>query len=316
MNNAIHSASDLITSHEQTRAGFVEAALEKSKKAQPYIEAARTLKTMASEANKPMDLLSMSQITPSLLAASGLSDKSLQYFSDVDKMEAVRQLIEQFLEPAGECWIDELVYRYLLIKGDALGGSMRNYVGMVAKVKVTRKVLSVLVAMGLEYWVLLKNDKKRNAWRVMSYVDDFEQAEDICALSWVYGGNDKVLFFDTKIPQVNKNIDICLYKGGPEAYNGGKIIEDVGDAIMFGELKGGIDPAGADEHWKTANTALSRIRTAFDNRVKTSFVGAAIERNMAEEIWAQLSSGILSNAANLTVEEQFTEYCKWIVTQF
>ncbi len=26
--------------------------------------------------------------------------------------------------------------------------------------------------------------------------------------------------------------------------------------LMLGELKGGIDPAGADEHWKTANTVL------------------------------------------------------------
>ena len=34
---------------------------------------------------------------------------------------------------------------------------------------------------------------------------------------------------------------------------------------MFGELKGGIDPAGADEHWKTGNSALVRIRKAFED---------------------------------------------------
>jgi type II restriction enzyme len=28
-------------------------------------------------------------------------------------------------------------------------------------------------------------------------------------------------------------------------------------------LKGGIDPAGADEHWKTAGSALLRIKRAF-----------------------------------------------------
>ena len=33
--------------------------------------------------------------------------------------------------------------------------------------------------------------------------------------------------------------------------------------MALGELKGGIDPAGADEHWKTARTALSRIHEAF-----------------------------------------------------
>jgi type II restriction enzyme len=35
--------------------------------------------------------------------------------------------------------------------------------------------------------------------------------------------------------------------------------------IALGELKGGIDPAGADEHWKTARTALNRIHEAFLN---------------------------------------------------
>ncbi len=86
---------------------------------------------------------------------------------------------------------------------------------------------------------------------------------------------------------------------------------------MLGELKGGIDPAGADEHWKTANTALERIRTGFTNagyNVKTSFVGAAIEHAMAEEIYAQLKNGTLSNAANLTDPNQLTEYCNWILS--
>ena len=85
---------------------------------------------------------------------------------------------------------------------------------------------------------------------------------------------------------------------------------------MLGELKGGIDPAGADEHWKTANTALERIRTGFVSvgvDIKTSFVGAAIENAMSIEIYEQLKRGVLSNAANLTDNNQLTEYCKWLL---
>lgn len=57
--------------------------------------------------------------------------------------------------------------------------------------------------------------------------------------------------------------------------------------IAFGELKGGIDPAGADEHWKTAQTALTRIRTAFANwdlSPDLFFIGAVIADSMAQEI--------------------------------
>lgn len=85
---------------------------------------------------------------------------------------------------------------------------------------------------------------------------------------------------------------------------------------MLGELKGGIDPAGADEHWKTANTALERIRNSYKNTgytIMTSFVGAAIEKSMADEIYKQLTDGLMSNAANLTDTNQLVEYCNWLL---
>lgn len=84
---------------------------------------------------------------------------------------------------------------------------------------------------------------------------------------------------------------------------------------MFGELKGGIDPAGADKHWKTGNSVLERIRTAFKPRhIETSFIATAIENKMASEIWAQLSDSTLSFASNLTVDQQLTAYCNWIIS--
>lgn len=58
----ITSAEDLITSHEQTRIGFIEAALSKSHKAKPYIEQAKTLKSLASRASSPIGLLDIKEI--------------------------------------------------------------------------------------------------------------------------------------------------------------------------------------------------------------------------------------------------------------
>ena len=40
----IKCAEELVTSHEQTRAGFIEAALAKNYKAKPYIEQANILR--------------------------------------------------------------------------------------------------------------------------------------------------------------------------------------------------------------------------------------------------------------------------------
>lgn len=310
----ITSAEDLITSHEQTRIGFIEAALSKSHKAKPYIEQAKTLKSLASRASSPIGLLGIKEIQNGLLTASGLSDKSLKYFTTADKIEAIKKMITEFLEPAGDRFVDELVYRFLLIKGDALGGSMRNLVGSIAQKKLVCKLISLLSMQHFPFAVLFKKDKKKNKWQTLQYEYIFERADEITALCWKKPLADRVLFFNTKIPRVKNNIDICLYQGNTRQFDCGNIVNDNNKAIMFGELKGGIDPAGADEHWKTGNSALERIREAFDGYdIKTSFIAAAIERKMATEIYAQLSDGTLSNAANLTVDKQLTAYCNWMI---
>ena len=318
-NNCITSYDDLVTSRAQTRAGFIEAALEKNRKSKPYIEEAKTLKQLASSAPNASALLSIFAIRNGLLTASGLSDKSLKYFTEEDKTEAIKTLIEKFLEPSGKDFIDELVYRFLLIRGDSLGGSMRNFVGEVAEMKLVRKLLSVLSMYGAKCRVLSKKNKKNkknNLWQDMDYEQDYELADSIAAISWELNGNQRVIFFNAKITLVGNNIDVCVFNGNEIDYNGGAIVSNDAKALMFGELKGGIDPAGADEHWKTGNTALGRIRSAFEAKnhpIYTSFVGAAIEKKMATEIWAQLVAGTLSNAANMTDDKQLTNYCEWIV---
>lgn len=314
LNPHLRSYTDLITTKEQTRAGFIEAALEKNRKAQPYIEAAKTLRFYALKAENAVKLLDIPEIQSGLLTASGLSDKAFQYFSDSDKEEAIRKMIEEFLIPAGEGFVDELVYRYLLIKGDSLGGSMRNYVGAIAEMRLKRKILSALNLRGISLDVLLKNKKTSNRWIKLSYEDAYEAVNDICAIYWNLDEKDRLLFFNTNIPIVKKNVDICLYEGTPVDFRSGKIVTYTNKAIMLGELKGGIDPAGADEHWKTANSALGRIRLAFNNEIMTSFIAAAIENSMANEIYQQLENDILTNAANMTDENQLNYYCEWVIS--
>lgn len=312
-NNCLSSPNDLVTNRDETRAGFLEAALEKNRKAQPFIDSAKSLRSLASNANKPADLLRISGIRNGLLSASGLSDKAFQYFTEKDKDDAIKKLIHNFLEPAGGSFVDEFIYRYLLIKGDTLGGKMRNYVGEVARLKLIRKLLTLFHLNEISFKVLYKGSYTK--WHFANNFETiYEEADRIKAITWNYCNKDKVVFFDSTISIVGKNIDICLYYGGDSFHNVNDISKE--KALMFGELKGGIDPAGADEHWKTGNTALERIRNSFlkeDVYVKTSFLAAAIEQNMALEIWEQLSSGILSNAANITVDKQLTNYCDWII---
>lgn len=310
----IKSANDLVTTREETRAGFINFALERNKRSTPYVERAKALRALALKAKTPNDLKKIDEIRPLLITSSGVSDKALKHLTMDDQDTLINDLIKNFLEPAGTDFVNELVYRFLLVQGDSLGGSMRNLVGILAEQKLIRAILASLNIAGIEYkW--MDSRIKKQVWNDAPS-DEYEVELYLKALSWTYKGNDRTLVLNLTVPVVNKNVDICLFDCGTNDYLSGNIKEINEKYILLGELKGGIDPAGADEHWKTANTALGRIRNAFQSEQltpKTIFIAAAIENSMADEIWQQLNSGELSYAANLTIDAQVSDLCNWFV---
>ncbi|MFZ5820829.1 MAG: type II restriction endonuclease [Chloroflexota bacterium] len=306
----LNSSDDLVTTYEATRAGFVALALEKNRKATPYVAEARALQQAAASAKTPADLRNIAGIESGLLAAAGLSAKAQTHLLARDKTEAINSLIEDFLEPAGAKFVEELVFRFLLTRGDALGGSMRNVGGVFAQRKLTRAIISTLTIAGIRYrW---QHARSRN-WLEMTD-DDSEIELSLRGLGWQDGGRNRTLIYNLTVPLVENNVDMCLFDLLPEEVEASKY-RIAGTYIALGELKGGIDPAGADEHWKTARTALDRIREAFSDAGATPhtfFVGAAIEKKMSAEIWAQLEAGLLGNAANLTDEDQVVSISRWL----
>lgn len=308
--NHLSSGDDLVTTYEATRAGFVALALEKNRRATPYVAEARALQAAVSKARTPADLWDIKGIESGLLTAAGLSDKALVHLLPEDKAEAISGLIKNFLEPAGEKFVEELVFRFLLTRGDALGGSMRNIGGILAQRKLTRAIISTLSIAGIRYrWQLTKT----RHWVDMTD-DDSEIERSLRGLSWEHKSEPRTLIFNLTVPLVKNNVDMCLFNLSPDALQSTRY-EKAESYIALGELKGGIDPAGADEHWKTARAALDRIRGAFSQAncsPYTFFIGAAIEKRMATEIWDQLEQGLLANAANLNDPEQVASVSRWL----
>lgn len=308
----LKTSNDLVTSYEATRAGFVALALEKNRRATPYVAEARALQEAASVAQSPADLLTMQDIEAGLLTAAGLSDKAINHLLPQDKSKAIDGLVKNFLEPAGDKFVEELVFRFLLTRGDTLGGSMRNVGGVLAQRKFTRAILSTLTVAGIIYkW----QHTKTRQWIDMTD-DDSEIEWSLRGLSWKRKGKKRTIIYNLTVPLVKTNVDLCLFNLAPEE------LESTGynlpsSYIALGELKGGVDPAGADEHWKTARSALERIREAFArtrHSPHTFFVGAAVEKRMASEIWEQLKISVLGNAANLNEEKQVASISRWLCT--
>jgi len=304
--------SSLVTRHEEIRAGFIAQALERNRRATPIVCEARALRAAALRVKLPFQLLNLARLQPALLSAAGVSEKAAGHMEPPDKEKAIVQFIEKFLDPAGPAFVDELVYRFLLTKGDALGGSLRNVGGAMAQQKLTRAILSSLTLTATSYqWLGPKNE----GWLPMSKQDAGIE-HHARGLAWNTNGEPRCIVYNLTVPLVRKNVDMCLLRCSPSDCTK-KTFADAAAYVAVGELKGGIDPAGADEHWKTARTALLRIREAFGKRAvspKTFFVGAAIVENMASEIWEALRGGTLDNAANLTKPNQVDSLCQWLIS--
>ncbi len=193
---------------------------------------------------------------------------------------------------------------------------MRNLAGSLAEKKFSRTLISTLKVQGKKFSWLESKSKK---W-IDCTGNDTDIEISMKGLNWLTRGEERILIYNLTIPVIRKNVDLVLFKAAPEDMIFGKNQNSCHYNnklyISFGELKGGIDPAGADEHWKTANTALDRIRNAFLEKKlkpKTFFIGAAIEKSMANEIFEQLQNRTLDNAANLTNEEQLVSLSDWLI---
>jgi type II restriction enzyme len=316
MNKYVTTPEDLQTTYDETKMGFLSITLRKSKEACFYIEKAKAFKNIVSAYNDPNELIKIGDIQNSLCEAAGVSTKARGYLKPEDIELILSEFSEEFLIPAGNNFVDELANRYLLTLGDALGGRMRNIIGGIAGEKLTQQIVATLDVRNYEFCYY---DKRANKW-VEGATFRAEISSDVKAIRWRVNQQTRLLYYDLTVPIVKKNIDIVVFNNTDVNISNTKQFNEFKNNPtnyhILGELKGGIDPAGADEHWKTANTALSRIRDSFSRENKsifTLFIGAAIEASMAREIYNQCISGELTNCANLTKDNQLVEICDWLI---
>jgi len=289
----IKKAADLQTKHSAICEGFLEQALQKTEKAEPFIKEARDFYETLKKVKSIEELLSSTKYQDDLAYACGFSDKAKSQLVEVELKEAIKKVLTRIQKEVGSDFREDILYRYLLTRGDTLGGSMRNLTGSLASIKLTEKIIGRL------------SDSEKEIQIVKSKTGKLQR------IIW----NGRILLFDVTPRLVGKNIDVILIKNEDINIIEKKLLVNKNNYIAFGELKGGIDPAGADEHWKTANSALGRIRIAFGRSIPALFfIGAAIEASMSKEIFKQLKNEKLTHAANLNVDEQVDDLVDWLLS--
>jgi len=303
------SYGDLITSDAGFRGRSASFALERKRRAAPFVHQARALRFALENAATPNDLAHDEWIQSALLVASGVPYNESIQLRPKEKAVAIQRFINDFLAPAGPNLVEELVNRFLLAHEDELNASTQTIGDILAQRKLSRALIATLSLDDTRYSWLHATSK---TWLPISD-DDSDIELHLRGLSWEKGRKRRTVVFNLTVPFLGNNVDLCLFSCGPNEYR--EKSHDPASYVALGELKGGIDPAGADEHWKTARAALRRIRDEFSRSSLTPhtfFIGAAVAKRMAQEIWDELENGPLENAANLSVEDQLMSVARWL----
>ncbi len=305
----IKSAKQLETTPEATCDGFRELAAVKTTRATPHVAAAIQFFGELEKVRALADLPKHAPIRESLSSAAGISMKARSHL----RPEHIDKIILSFVEgiPAErkQAFREEVFYRYLLIRGASLDGEMRNYIGAQAARVFVGALLAALAAKH-DPAVFFKDQQE------VAKLPDAKQLATIHKAQKIVWDR-RILLFDKKPKVIGNNVDMILLNAAGTDQSEKTLLTIPERYLACGELKGGIDPAGADEHWKTARTAIDRINQAFAaHRQKPAifFVGAAIESAMAQDVFARLSDERLTYAANLTVPKQVADLAAWLVS--
>ncbi len=317
-----HHPSEITTTPAETAEGFRQQSMRQFTSASPFvsriIEAQRKLAGSGSDLDNLLQAAERDQeIIEILIGALGLTEKARSAIGSEETKKFLRRHIlarkQDFLEPD---IINNILYRYALNSGDQLGGVKRNDTGKQAEIKFGEYLLTRMQTKYQSFGVSYLQRRINNFMNLLGTDTSVLLESGLSALQWP----ERVLAFNMKCPLVGSggnNVDIILLRT-PKIISSrtdvSALLREKENYILCGELKGGIDPAGADEHWKTARSALDRIAESFSTpALRLVFIGAAIEDSMAQEIIQRMEDGKLAGVANLCKPQQIERLVNWLV---
>lgn len=203
--------------------------------------------------------------------------------------------------------------------GDALGGVSRNEVGRYANAQVMRYLITHWHSLGIIKSI--RYTLKRSFGIEKGEENQFREGPQILSVN---PQTDIIQFLNMADANRVKYQEILLQNGyqllldrqltwqepsgsnrkkyriGPDMISRSVVI----DMVWAGEIKGGADPAGSDEHWKTATQALNRILGAAEKtgrpKPQLSFLATILVDRVSIEAQRWIDEGKLTSVYNLT----------------
>jgi len=211
--------------------------------------------------------------------------------------------------------------------GDSLGGISRNEVGRTAMMRLLNPLVrflherKLLDSISFSYTGALDADETYDGTtgrQSMELTPDTDMEEWLSEFE-----RNRVKYHELVLRNGNRLlVDRQLkwedgfgntHRIGPDLHS----VTQEQDFVWAAEVKGGADPAGSDEHWKTATQVLNRILDASQatGRPKPdlAFVATILVERVAREAQEWIDAGKLTAAYNLTKmlreEREMERFC-------
>ncbi|MBM4431318.1 MAG: hypothetical protein FJ026_13395 [Chloroflexi bacterium] len=261
-------------------------------------------------------------LSQKVMRGVGLETQSFEELGVTPSEPIARELTRYFNRITSELLLhgDITPHRHVVMlaanMGDSLGGTSRNEVGRVAMMRLIHPLLRHLhrqqrlasVTYSLKGAIVADEDETQATTmdRAQLAIAD---ATDIDELLSGFE-ESRVLYHELQATNGSRlivNSQLNWHTGTGETHRiSPDLYSHVGTTDLFwaGALKGGADPAGSDEHWKTATETLDRILRATEAtgrpRPKLSFIATVLVDRVAQGAQSWIEQGKLSSVYNLT----------------
>lgn len=203
--------------------------------------------------------------------------------------------------------------------GDALGGVSRNEVGRVAMTRILNPLIAHLhserrlASISYSLKGQLGADDEEDAGETSREKCRISEKTDITVLLRRFD-DYRVLYHEIETTNGSRLvINSQIRWQGPNSTEfriGPDLHSQVGstDMLWAAELKGGADPAGSDEHWKTATQSFRRIIEAAAQtgrpKPRLSFIATILVERVARDAQTWIDNLDLTSVYNLTQMRQ------------
>jgi hypothetical protein len=201
--------------------------------------------------------------------------------------------------------------------GDTLGGISRNEVGRYSIAQIIHYLIIYWHQFGyidsIQYTFKRNFDIEEDENHINNETQFFKVTPEMDITSFLKLAEDNrvkyqqitlnngyQLLFDRQLQWQDQSDENKFHRIGADMISKSVSI----DMVWSGEVKGGSDPAGSDEHWKTATQAINRILEAAEKsgrqKPKLSFLATILVERVAIEAQRWIDGGKLTSVYNLT----------------